>query len=351
MGLTFEDIGVEDPADEEQRLRGRKLLAHHMGKKNRGRKHLERKRPFSKLSEQERRAARKLKRKSTKDDRRSNHQLLENVVGKALPSDAVGLLRSFSSSFSRFKVRAHRRKRLRAVLPAYALWWELRHAPDPVLVAERLKQLVKQRLPNNEKDFLPWLLQFTLDYTDIDDDGKKILDSKALSRDAQAIRWLMLRGIPPWEVMDKQKGHGGGLNRWSRLMAAHNKKHRGAAAESDESETDQNEEANGSGVADGSDVDSHGDTDGADVEGAVQNTGSSNSEDEFLRALSNNAGVEFGDYLIVALCPGRDHRLALKNVLKLEFNGPGLRRRLLVQQLLQSLAGKAEKSQIKVTGY
>jgi hypothetical protein len=81
------------------------------------------------------------------------------------------------------------------------------------------------------KDYVDLVLALVNDYTVEKPDGTRGIDAGALSRDAQALRYLIHRGVRPWEVTAWRKDNPGGLREWSDCLAEIKKKKKEIALE------------------------------------------------------------------------------------------------------------------------
>jgi hypothetical protein len=221
-----------DPYEAELK-RERQLRARDVGRANRGRKHPNRKKSTRSggginLVASARADAEKLKAEMSDREKERNATLFSHLFeGAAISSDPYQFWKAVGRSGRRYILSKSRKARLDAVVAGYALWWHMRAAGT--LVARHLEVIRQQASAHcpRSHDFIDLVLSIVNDYSVVVEDGAVIVDARALSRDAQAIRHLIATDTPPWKV----SSFPGGLDKWSREIAAQNRLNKDAELE------------------------------------------------------------------------------------------------------------------------
>lgn len=152
-------------------------------------------------------------------DQEANDALLRGeyrLETKGVASPA-SLIKRILESDNRQQVITASRRYLKAIIYAYAIYLFIVSRDKFALDVYARNVSEKTGIPLNLKfDLLVAVCQLAIDY----ERGKKGTDHRRKwSRDAHAIRWLIKEGIQPHQVLEYQKQHGGGVDKWSRLAS------------------------------------------------------------------------------------------------------------------------------------
>lgn len=138
---------------------------------------------------------------------------------KEIPRNPSPFWTKLMTSPKRFSVRNANDAYLIALIKVYAVYQYIA-AMDPPTLALHLTAIAEAtgtKLNSNKWKSLRLVASLVIDYTT--QDFPKKLDTKSLSRDTKAIRYLIANKIPPHRVRAFQRKNGGGVDAWSRLAS------------------------------------------------------------------------------------------------------------------------------------